>query len=147
MRKRILLADDDADDRALFREAVSEIDSTLFCHAVNNGDQALRWLEQEIDRPDVIFLDVNMPVVTGWECIAQLKQKRELQHIPVIMYSTTSQKTHVNKALSLGALCLLTKPDSFQRIKEILTKVISTRNTDLLDSIKIFPEVKWKVIQ
>ena len=95
MHKRILLADDDADDRALFCEAISEIDSSLLCHAVSNGDQALKWLAQERNRPDVIFLDVNMPVVTGWECIHQIKQKTELRHIPVIMYSTTSQNTFI----------------------------------------------------
>lgn len=141
----ILLADDDEDDRDLFARAIQEIDSSASCYLVKNGLEVIELLpKQEIKKPDLIFLDVNMPVMDGWECLKELKENNEYKDTPVVIYSTTSQDHHVEKAISLGAVCLITKPDSFKKIKEILTEVISNPVDKLLEGIKAFPEVKWK---
>ena len=60
------------------------------------------------------------------------------------MYSTTSHQLHVEKALALGAFCLLTKPDNFKNIKQILTEVIDGLPQNVVERIKMLPEAKWK---
>lgn len=142
-----MFADDDDDDRNLFKRAIDEIDIPVKLYLVENGQEVLSLLShQATARPDVIFLDVNMPVMDGWECLKELRATEEYKNVPLIIYSTTSQRHHVKKALLLGAQCLITKPDSFNRIKEILTTVISDfPQKDIVENLKIFPEVKWKV--
>lgn len=141
----ILLADDDEDDRSLFERAVTEINSSAVCNLAENGEEALIALESNgTAKPDIIFLDVNMPVMDGWDCLKRIRENDQFRDVPLIIYSTTSQLHHVVKAIKLGALCLITKPDSFKRIKEILTEALVPYETDLLERLKKFPEVKWK---
>ena len=73
MIKRFLLIDDDRDDRELFVEALAEIDDAILCDLAEDGREAINKLESKtFARPNVIFLDVNMPVMSGWECLLQL---------------------------------------------------------------------------
>ena len=139
----IFLADDDVDDRSFFCEAVEEIDTSIKCYAVKNGAGILDLLAQRRMQPHIIFLDINMPVMNGWDCLQSLKNDPKYDSIPVVLYSTTSQELHVQRALRMGALCLLTKPDNFKRIKEILIEMISGLPNDILERVKSFPEVKW----
>ena len=141
----IILADDDSDDRSLFSEAVTAADPSVIYWGAENGRVALNYLtDQNNKRPTIIFLDINMPVLDGWETLAEIKANKNLLDIPVVMYSTTSQTHHVQKALSMGALFFLTKPDSYNRIREILAIVIANLNQNLLDAVKKFPDVKWE---
>jgi len=142
----VILADDDSDDRSLFSEAITEADPSVIYWGAENGQAALNYLtDQKNLRPAIIFLDINMPVLNGWETLAEIKANKKLLDIPVVMYSTTSQSHHVQKALNMGALFFLTKPDSYSRIREILTIVIANLNLNLLDAVKKFPDVKWEV--
>ena len=143
--RRFLLADDDEDDRNFFERAIHEIDPTASCYLAENGRDALTLLSNtKVSKPDIIFLDVNMPVMDGWECLKRIKENDEYRNVHVVIYSTTSQQTHVLKALQLGALCLFTKPDSFKRIKEILSQAITNSSADMLSRLKQFPEIKWR---
>jgi CheY-like chemotaxis protein len=139
----IFLADDDADDRGFFCEAVEEIDKSVVCFAVKNGALIFNLLSDKTGQPDIIFLDINMPVMDGWECLRKLKSDDRYAAIPVAMYSTTSHVMHVEKALALGALCFLTKPDDFKQIKEILMEVVAGLPNDVVERIRRFPQVKW----
>jgi CheY-like chemotaxis protein len=138
----IFLADDDEDDRAFFCEAVEELGKSVVCYAVKNGALIFNLLNEKDALPDIIFLDINMPVMDGWECLQKLRSDHHYAAIPVAMYSTTSHEMHVEKALSLGAFCLLTKPDNFNQIKEILKQVVVGLPNDVVSRIKRFPEVK-----
>ena len=73
--KIILVIDDDADDRSLFMEAVEEITPELICHTAGNGQDGLKQMrDAAMGCPDLIFLDVNMPVMNGWDCLSALKK-------------------------------------------------------------------------
>lgn len=114
------LAEDDLDDAELFGEALQSINpGTPFQHAPN-GKEALEQLTTLPQKPDVIFLDINMPVMNGWECLTQIKQDTALKQIPVIMYSTSSYSKDVERAIELGALCFFTKANSFKELCDIL---------------------------
>ncbi|MBL0740469.1 response regulator [Chryseolinea lacunae] len=122
--RNILLTDDDLDDRELFVEALASIDKSITCHLAENGKEALRLLQQKNIDVEAIFLDINMPVMDGWEFLNKLKNDHHYRDIPVIIYSTSSVEQDKNKALQLGAWTFITKPDSFTTLKEILRDVM-----------------------
>ena len=98
-----LLADDDSDDKTLFCEALSEIDPTIVCQTASDGSEALTILSQKrIKEPSIIFLDINMPVMDGWQCLRKLKEHPDHRNIPVIMYSTSSYQRDIELALENG---------------------------------------------
>ena len=147
MQKVFLLADDDADDRQLFCEALEDIDSSIICHCALDGRMALDILQnKELKKPQVIVLDINMPGMNGWECLRQLKNNEEYKHIPVIIYSTSSHQKEASIALSMGALCFFTKPTYFKDLKAILQVLVANVDDNLLEAIKHFNAIKSKKI-
>lgn len=119
-----MLADDDTDDIELFCHALQLVDKSIFCRTSHSGNQALKALsDTTLPRPDVIFLDINMPEMNGWTCLQEIKQDKGIKDIPVIMYSTTSELEDIRRARQLGALCFYTKPNSFDQLKKMLAIV------------------------
>jgi CheY-like chemotaxis protein len=91
VKPRFLLIDDDTDDWELFSEALAAVDPIIVCHHATGGADAFNRLRnREFSTPDIIFLDINMPVMDGWQFLTQLKSEEALRHIPVIIYSTSS---------------------------------------------------------
>ena len=126
MSMHILLVDDDIDDIDLFREAVSEIDSTICCDIAYNGKEALDKLSaEEVPIPGLIFLDVNMPKMNGWDCLAALKHAPAYKHIPVIMYSTSTNAREDHLAGDSGALHFFVKPNDYFVLRSILATIIA----------------------
>jgi CheY-like chemotaxis protein len=123
--KKVLLADDDSDDREVFTETLAAIDPGIVCHCAEDGRQALQLLHsKEIGTPDVFFLDINMPVMDGWELLARLKSDSVYKHVPVIIYTTSSVEKDKKVARELGALCFVTKPNNFKSVKSLLKVVV-----------------------
>jgi CheY-like chemotaxis protein len=123
--KNFLIVDDDDDDREMFCEALQEVNPDCQCYTAQNGRRAITALEDgEIDKPDLIFLDINMPVMNGWQCLSKLKESETYKAIPVIMYSTSSYPEDVKSAQRLGALCFFSKPSRFTELKNILSLVV-----------------------
>ena len=122
----LLLADDDKDDRDLFSEALAELDPAITYRGAENGQKALQLLSAgDPVLPSVIFLDINMPIMNGWEALRKLKSDVRYQHIPVIIYSTASGEREKRIAEDLGALCFVTKPDKFGLVKDMLAVVLT----------------------
>jgi CheY-like chemotaxis protein len=127
-----LLADDDRDDAELFSEALTAIDPDITFHHVENGEAVLDYLTNaDGDKPDVIFLDLNMPAMSGWQCLAKLKNISNLKEIPVVMYSTSSNPREKEIALDLGAVGFVTKPTDFTILTGILEAVAKNLSGDL----------------
>lgn len=122
--KTFALADDDSDDADLFTEALQEIDPGITVATASNGQELLNKLTRSLNLPDIIFLDINMPGLNGWDCLAELKKNRLLSDVPVIMYSTSSNIHDKAKAAKLGASYFYTKPDNFQALKKFLKTLI-----------------------
>lgn len=143
MEKIFLLIDDDIDDAALFREALSEVDSLVVFHHAANGKEALGKLDVvNPGKPDIIFMDVNMPIMNGWQCLSTLKSAESYKDIPVIIYSTTSYQREVDIAFDLGALCFFTKPRDFKELKVVLKIISENLNGSLLDALADSPCIK-----
>ncbi len=126
MKKVILIIDDDEDDRYFFGEAVQEVDKTSSIICCENGEDALNLLKKEDTKlPDYIFLDINMPGISGKNCLIELKKLEKLTKTPVFMYSTSSQKKDDTEFKKLGAAHYFTKPCHYTEIKQIISFVTS----------------------
>src|SRR5688572_8199538 len=100
VKTKFLLADDDRDDASLFCEALSGIDPLLKCYTVENGRLVFDFLSCGADKPDVIFLDINMPIMNGWDCLKKLRADPDFKNIPVIVYSTSVARKDIDMAYS-----------------------------------------------
>lgn len=131
LQRRILLVDDDADDRKYFMEAVDEIDSTITCIAAKDGQQALAFLKSPgFDLPDYIFLDLRMPRISGKQCLLQIKADDRLKDIPVIIYTTSRGAEESEELQRMGAVHFISKPADPDEIYYVLTLVLEERWSD-----------------
>ena len=122
LTKRIMLIDDDPDDQLLFRDAVHTVNPDLQCELASSCMEALKQLE--VFSPDLIFMDLNMPVMNGFDCLTFLKNKNELRDIPVIIFTTSKNQSDINRTRHLGARWFMTKPDDFNVLCKKLNKII-----------------------
>ena len=86
-RQRVLLADDDEDDRNLFQTALKEINENIKCDFATDGKEALSILKKNDILPEILFLDLNMPKVNGFECLRKLKNDIQLAQLPVVIFT------------------------------------------------------------
>lgn len=125
-KRTFFIVDDDIDDQDLFIEAVNEVDNSIECVSASDCEEALDLLKnKKIDKPDMIFLDLNMPRLNGKQCLAELKKESHLRDIPVIIYSTSSEKRDIEETSRLGAAHFLTKPNKFEELCKALSFVMS----------------------
>ena len=144
MGKFFLLADDDRDDAELFSEALSAIHPVVDFYHVEDGNGVFLFLANlQKQRPDIIFLDLNMPEVSGWQCLARLKNNLEFKHIPVIMYSTSSNPRDKEIAIDLGASGFLTKPSDFKILVRLLQNIVHTDVTELNTVLRDIGRLGW----
>ncbi len=124
---KIFLADDDADDRLFFVDALSEIsiltDVTLF----EDGCALMTYLNGESPvLPSLLFLDLNMPMMNGEECLNDIRMEPKLANIPVIIYSTSLDPQQVENLRINGANRYLKKPENFNKLKLTLDRAIKS---------------------
>ncbi|HZJ20799.1 MAG TPA: response regulator [Pricia sp.] len=123
--RRIFLADDDDDDRQLFQEALAKISDFVNIITFDNGvsliDQLLKTHEK---LPDAIFLDLNMPLMNGEECLADIRNESIFAQVPIIIYSTSLDRAKVEYLYEKGANRYLQKPSSFAHLKSALEKCL-----------------------
>jgi len=121
--KSVLLVDDDEDDREFFLAVLETIDESIRCETAENGSVALRNLTDGHRMPDLIFLDLNMPVMNGKQFLKEIKKHEHLENIPVIILSTSSDQATISETARLGAVDFITKPNKLSlletRLKEI----------------------------
>ena len=122
----ILLADDDGDDQVLFREAVEASFGAVFSiDPVNNGVEVLRRLDNASrDLPDVIVLDVNMPLKDGVSTLREIKNQERYRHIPVFMLSTSKKPGDIDTCLQLGCSMFYTKPYHIKEYTGIVVDIV-----------------------
>ncbi len=122
--QNILLIDDDEDDCDIFLAAINEVSDRGNYMTSNNAFIALKELEEHTLQPDLIFLDLNMPMMNGIQFLTEIKKKETLKHIPVIIYSTSSHPDIIFKTTALGAHGFITKPTDFNKIVSIIKSII-----------------------
>jgi CheY-like chemotaxis protein len=127
---QFLLADDDPDDWEIFQEGLLQTAPFHNLHWVKHGDIVLE--EVKNIRPDVLFLDLNMPGADGIECLKMIRQEPELQKIPVVIYTTSNAASQVRECYALGAARYLLKPVNYRGIFDGLELILTDYNRGLL---------------
>lgn len=144
---RFLLVDDDPDDIYIFKEVLREVNPSINFNSAADGREALSILKQQQNNfPDVIFLDLNMPRMDGKECLAELKKDPQLQRIPIIMYTTSSQSKDIEETMLKGAICFITKPTNLKELKNILSSISQNVHGNLEKSLRILSDTSTTFI-
>ena len=123
----ILLADDSVDEHFLFRHTIKGIDADVNIQTALNGVELLRLLNNpDTILPDLLFLDLNMPLKNGKESLAEIKRSEKLAHLNIVIYSTSDEKRDIDETFALGANLYVRKPQDYLELEQTLAKVIST---------------------
>ncbi|MEO6961487.1 MAG: response regulator [Puia sp.] len=122
--QNILLIDDDDDDQEIFLLAVAQVSKAVTCIALSGAVDALQKLASNEINPEIIFLDLNMPVIDGLQFLIKMKQIKRLKNIPVIIFSTSAHPATIQHSKELGASGYITKPDNFNDLAGLLTPLL-----------------------
>lgn len=120
--RTILLIDDDRDDCMLFKEALQEVDASIHLVFLNTAE-AIPQTVSEVD-PDLIFLDINMPRVNGFESLKMLYDSVTQFRMPIVMYSNSDNPKEINIAYALGATLYLKKPSGYVKLIESIKGIL-----------------------
>lgn len=141
---KILLADDDIDDCNSFKESLEELKLSYSLTLVHNGEQLMKLLNETGDYPDVIFLDLNMPRKTGFQCLAEIKEDKRTSMIPVVIVSTSLDNYTIDRLYEGGAIHFIQKPSDFTQLTSMVYKALKAlsfpqSNEGLKEKFEILP--------
>jgi CheY-like chemotaxis protein len=118
----ILIADDDKDDAAFLNEGISQLISAYKVFNAADGAQCLRFLKTN-PAPELIFLDLTMPLRSGVECLKAIRETPSLNKTPVIIYSTSHNYRDIDKCYKLGANFYMVKPVTLTAMVDLLNQL------------------------
>lgn len=122
----IVLADDDPDDRMLFCDAFDELKINTKVRTFNNGLELMEHLSQnENPLPHILFLDLNMPLMSGKECLQQIKSDKKFDQMAIAIYSTSASEQDIEDTFISGANIYIKKPNDFNTLKKVLSDVVT----------------------
>ncbi len=128
MELHVLLVEDDPGDVLITREALAGGKVLHTLHVVNNGEAAIEFLRRDGEhadapRPDLIFLDLNLPRLDGREVLARIKSDDNLRRIPVVVLTTSAAEEDVLRSYDLHANAYVTKPVDFDAFMEVVRQI------------------------
>ncbi len=124
----VLLVEDNEGDIILVKEAFKDLEISISLTVIRDGGAALFYLEQQLASttgglPDMIILDINLPVRSGQEVLKKIKAHSELYHIPVVMLTTSSAPEDVKQAYENYVNCFITKPIDIDDFLKVITSI------------------------
>ncbi|GAB2519710.1 response regulator [Spirosoma aerophilum] len=119
----VWLVDDDEDDRLEIRAAFDELQPPVGILTLNNGQQLMAELELNETLPKLLLLDLNMPGLTGFDLLAQLRGNPRLASLPVVIVTTSNNALDRQQSLALGAIDFITKPTSYLQLADIAQRL------------------------
>lgn len=131
--KKILMIDDDPEDQEIFLKSIHQIDPSIVCLQPASASLALDLLLYDNFIPQYIFVDINMPVMNGFEFLSELKRHGHLASIPVIVYTTSSQLEDREKARRLGVDGFLTKNSLVRELRASLKQLLRFDSVSEID--------------
>jgi len=124
----VLLVEDNPDDIELTLEALKDSKLSIEIDVVSNGVAAMDFLRRKGEyadktRPDLVLLDLNLPLMDGREVLKAIREDQEFTDLPVVVLTTSEDEGDIHKAYKLHANCYITKPVDFVRFTEIIRQV------------------------
>lgn len=132
---KILICDDDEDDCILFKDALQEVNSNVAIISLSDSENLLQMLHGN-EIPDLLMLDLNMPTKNGKECLTEIRQNKQFDQLPIIIYSTAAIKSDIDETFSKGANLFFQKTDDFMKLKQAIRKILQTGKHSLLQPNK-----------
>ncbi|MES2647939.1 MAG: response regulator [Bacteroidota bacterium] len=131
-RFTVMIVDDDDDDRAIFCDIIHQYYPAAKCIQADNGCKALDYLHNNKQSlPNLLFLDINMPKLTGKQSLVEIKKDVLLSKIPVVIYTTSKRPGDEAELLELGAVAFITKPAKSKDLEKAVTNESLTNNQSL----------------
>lgn len=127
IRHQILVVDDDSEDQMILAEYFAELGHESCVKFTSNGQEAIDYLEKLdlLALPNLIVLDLNMPILGGTQTLLQIKNNNNLKNIPVIIFSTSANENEKRKCLSFGAVDYLVKPTNYADGQALIQKFLA----------------------
>lgn len=127
-RLNVLLVDDNVQDALLINELFTEKNFLNKLYHVENGCEAIQFLNKEqpykeVVQPDLILMDINMPVMGGHEALIKIKSMPSVKHIPVLMLTTSSRKEDILKAYKEHSNSYIIKPDDIFELDNLIETI------------------------
>lgn len=121
----ILLVEDNPDDVLITKRAFKKGKIRNRLYTVENGIEAVKFLKKQeeykdVPTPALILLDINMPLMNGFQVLEKIKGDEKLRSIPVIMLTTSERDTDIDKAYALGCNSYIVKPVNFQKFLDVV---------------------------
>ena len=108
------------------KEALRKLDPEIKCIIFAKSAEGIQYLIDTPSLPDLVLLDVNMPGLSGKDCLLKIKQHEKLKHLPVVMCSMTDQTKEMKSYFELGAYDFIVKPNSIETFTVALASIISS---------------------
>lgn len=122
---RIILADDDEDDRTFFSEAIAELKMTNQLTLFNDGKDLMEYMHNpDSQLPHILFLDLNMPYKNGLDCLKEIRADQRFKNVSVAIYSTSSSEKDIENTFVEGANIYIKKPNDFSELKKVIKEVV-----------------------
>ena len=123
---RILLCDDDADDRMFFSEAMQELKIENVLTVFETGTQLMEYLHHpDTNLPHILFLDINMPCKSGLECLMEIRENAQFRDLVIAIYSTSDAEKDIEETFANGANIYIKKPSDFKKLKKVIHHILN----------------------
>jgi CheY-like chemotaxis protein len=119
---RVVLADDDPDHGLLFQIVLRQVDPSKNLTIVKDGSELMNLLDRFV--PDLLFLDLNMPCKNGYECLVEIRQRPELKNLPIVVYSSSTYMTDIQKSYVHKANLYMVKPFNSLHLRNALASIL-----------------------
>lgn len=120
---KVLLADDDEDHGFLFKMVLKQVDPSKTLYIIKDGDSLLQSLQTQV--PDLLFLDLNMPCKSGLECLQDIRENLQLTELPIVVYSSSTHMTDIQKSYLHRADLYMVKPFNSFHLRNALESILS----------------------
>lgn len=122
--KTIFLADDDDDDCHFFSKILSQVCPGAMLQIATNGMVLLDQLREADKIPDLIVLDLNMPVMNGYDALENIRKSAEFKNLPVVIMTTSNDPADIDRLFDMGASLYAVKPGTFSELQKVIESIV-----------------------
>jgi CheY-like chemotaxis protein len=134
----VFYTDDDQEDLDFFKEIIDIIDDKVLVITQNNAGQLFKDLDNPPPTPHVVFLDINMPGINGFEVLKKLRATGPYKDLPIVMFSTSSDDATIKKSRELGASLYVPKSSIFENLRKSIEFVLNINWSTFIPTEKNF---------